>query len=126
MLPAEDDPLGGGWRAVCIRASVSQGVSSGGKETTTSKMTCELEFGTPITHRDGRYIDERAAQDASAHAANRAARITVRTSYGITAATCIQIKQRADLFLRKQIAGARVNTGCTTFRGAPVPVVDWP
>lgn len=116
---------GGGWRAVCIRARVSQGVQQGGAQTTTSMATCDLEFGVPIRRKNGSWISKPYAQRQAAAAANKAGRMTVTTSAGITSHTCELIRRRAHTFLRRTIPGATV-TRCEGRRGGPVPEVTWP
>lgn len=128
IVEAGDEPyFGGGWRAVCIRARVSQGVYDyrQKQERMAAQSECDLEFGAPILLASGRRVSLREARRDAAHAANAAAESVITTTRRITSQTCDRIKRRADKIFNELIPGSRVSR-CEGFRGMSVPEVRWP
>jgi hypothetical protein len=128
IVEAGDEPhFGGGWRAVCISASVSQGVHDyrTGTERRGGQRRCEVEFGAPILLATGETLSLRDTQRAAADSANEAARSVITTTRRVTAATCERIRRQADRLFRRRIPGARASS-CQGFRGMDVPMVRWP
>lgn len=128
IVEAGDEPrFGGGWRAVCISASVSQGVYDyrSGTERPGGARKCDLEFGAPIVLSTGEMVTYRDTQEYAADSAQEAAVSVITTTKRVTAATCERIRRQADRLFRRRIPGARVSR-CEGFRGLAVPMVSWP
>lgn len=104
----------GGWRAVCIHATVRNG-------STGDITVCKFEVGMPARSAADDELPLRAVQQTSAYWANRAAHAVLsRAAPGeMTAVLCNQFKAAYRILLADAIAGATVSE-CRTRELTPV------
>lgn len=93
IVEVDDDPKGSGWRAVCLVATMSQGMAGG--TPLSSSTVCQAEFGTPIINRYGP-VPLTRAQRVSANVANDVAYDVLTTSAPVTGLMCLQFIRQAD------------------------------
>ena len=107
IIPPDDDPKGGGWRAVCIIASMSQGTAGG--PSVTSATECRFQVGVPFRNHRGPVSLSRA-QRAAANTANDVAYEILSTTAPVTGLVCLKFRKEYRLRLKRKVRGAEVGT----------------
>lgn len=106
IVPPDDDPRGGGWRAVCIVATISQGVAAG--LPVTSGTVCNFQVGVPFRNHRGPVSPSRAQREA-ANTANDVAYEILTTTHPVTGLVCLRFRNEYRLRLKQRIKGAEVS-----------------
>jgi len=110
------DSDGGGWRAVCIKARITNG-------NTQATGLCAFEVGTPLRMKTGTEVSLGFAQKVAAELANTAAVTVLRSLPPETmiGPACLAFRAEYHLLLRQAIDGSKVGE-CG--RDAPVVLFD--
>lgn len=117
-----DDGSRSGWRAVCIKALMGQGLPN---QPYASARVCRFEVGTPLRNYKGP-VSLPAAQNAATAAANDAAYSVLQRSAGVDETTCIRFRTEMNRRLKSLIPGAEVSTCGASIGPVSVPEVTWP
>ena len=118
VIPPDQDPKGGGWRAVCIAATMMQGMAGG--PVVTSGTVCNFEVGLPFRNHRGR-ISHNRAQRVAANTANDVAYEILTTTQPITGLVCGRFIREFRRQLRVKIPGSEVRTCTPGIRVVPFP-----
>lgn len=105
MVVDDGEGLGGGWQAVCIKATLRDG-------DTGRMVVCDFEVGVPLRNGAQGVISRRFAQMSAAVAANNAAHVLLSQLQAGTmlGSICGQFRPVMQAELNASIAGARVRT----------------
>jgi len=126
IFQAPEDKSPGGWRAVCIKAQVSQTVANPQGIDFDMNHECDLEFGSPIVNRQHGHIPLRMAQHISAEVANDVAYTVLSQELGVSAATCLKLKKSMNVAFDIAINGSTVTRCGVTNWSHSVPTIRWP